>query len=213
MANGQIDTPVGETPPCDIRVANTIVTLIFYIVKENAHPILLGLDWFGATGALISPAGDTPYIRLGRREIYLNSVGAEEIDVEDERDAIEEGRHRDIIIEDEEDFGLDPKETKPAVEIVPSVTLSPEQLEEFEKIIPLIKDRTTTGLHDIGLYTQDEMEIVVDDRTPLVEPQYSPPKKVQEMVLEDIELMIKYGILEESRGSYQSPLIAKLKGR
>jgi len=98
------------------------------------------------------------------------------------------------------------------VEIVPSITLSAEQLEKFEKIIPLIKDRTTTGLHDIGLYTQDEMEIIVDDRSPLVEPQYSPPKKVQEMVLEDIELMIKYGILEESRGSYQSPLIAKLKG-
>ena len=56
------------------------------------------------------------------------------------------------------------------------------------------------------------MEIIVDVRSPLVEPQYSPPKKVQEMVLEDIELMIKYGILEESRGSYQSPLIAKLKG-
>jgi hypothetical protein len=44
-------------------------------------------------------------------------VGVEEVDAEDERDAFEEGRPGDIVIEDEEDFCLDPKETKSAIDI------------------------------------------------------------------------------------------------
>ena len=84
---------VVEHRSCEIK--------FIYICAENPESILLGLDWFGATVALISPAGDTPYIRLGRREIYLNSVGVEEVDAKDERDAFEEGRPGDIVIEDE----------------------------------------------------------------------------------------------------------------
>ena len=69
MANNEIDDPIGETEPLDIRIDNTIVTIKFYVIKHNFHPILLGLDWFNQTGALISPGSDTPYIRMGQREV------------------------------------------------------------------------------------------------------------------------------------------------
>jgi hypothetical protein len=49
MANNEIDDPIGETEPLDIIIDNTIVTIKFYVIKHNFHPILLGLDWFNQT--------------------------------------------------------------------------------------------------------------------------------------------------------------------
>ncbi len=188
MANNEIDEPIGETEPLDIRIDNTIVTIKFYVIKHNFHPILLGLDWFNQTGAMIRPGNDTPYIRMGQREVYLNQVGTAV--------NVEEGRPSELHYEDQEEYGLDIEETQKAVEIIPNIKLNEEQLNEFNKLVPLIRDRTTSGLHDIGKYTGEKMTIELDSRTPLIMPQYRVAPALQEKLDNDIDLMLKYGIIE-----------------
>ena len=203
LANNEIDDPIRETEPLDIRIDNTIVTIKFYVIKHNFHPILLGLDWFNQTGALISPGSDTPYIRMGQREVYLNQISTTV--------NVEEGRPDELHYEDQEEYGLDIKEIQELAEITPTIKLNEEQLKEFNKLVPLIRDRTTSGLHDIGKYTGEKMTIELDSKTPLIMPQYRVAPALQEKLDNDIDLMLKYGIIEESTGSFSNPIFAKAK--
>ena len=48
------DTPVvGETEILSVNVSGIVVNLKFIVINNNHHDILLGLDWFLATGASI----------------------------------------------------------------------------------------------------------------------------------------------------------------
>ena len=72
VADNSVVTPMGETEPLDLKLGESACELIFIVMNHDDHQVLLGLDWFLKTGAVLSPRENT--ITFPKRIIQVNNA-------------------------------------------------------------------------------------------------------------------------------------------
>ncbi len=206
VADNSINEPVGETEALQVCLGDSVCFINFIVMHHDDHPILLGLDWFGCSGASLNPSANT--VTFPRKTIYLNNtniVNKEELNTI-ENDQPNEGRLDLLLDQDDnlDDFGIDPHQINEI--IVESVTtIEKDELNEWHDVKESIIDRCSSGTHDIGKFNGDEMIIEVTSQIPVWRPSYRRAEKEQEEINELNDALFQAGIIEESVSPYNNP--------
>ena len=212
-ANNQEVIPIGETENLAVELGNSICYLKFIIIHHDNHPILLGRDWFNITGASINPSRNT--VTFPGTELWLTNTNIHHIDNLNVMSEPDEGR-LDYVMQQqsfEEDFGIDVYEIKEIGQIIPVETI-PEHLEkEWLEAAEAIKERCSTGSHDIGRYIGEEMTIKLIDPNdyPAVTPNYPRSHAENEEIEEHCQKLAENGIIEESTSPWNNPILLMKK--
>ena len=154
-ADDKVVRPVGQTEKLPVRIGNHVHDIAFTVMDQDSHPILLGNDWLTPTNAYVHPFGN----RIVFKQRSINTTGTYADEPQEEE--IEEHSFSRMTEYDDsiDQIGLDPSETKP-IEINIVTKLNKNQQVTWEnEIRPLIVEKSSTGSHDLGMYTQGEMVI------------------------------------------------------
>ena len=83
--------------------------------------------------------------------------------------------------------------------------LTNQQQAKFRQFLWKNKDVFTTNLANLGKHEGDEMPIMLEDTKPVRLPYYRTTDKLQKIIDEHTDQLLRYGIIERSTSNYASP--------
>jgi hypothetical protein len=202
VANNAEEKIIGFTDKLEINVANNICELQLAVIPHDDHEILLGLDWFNETYAGFYP--NRNIVRLAGKTIFTNN-SLELVEAED----IETVDLCTVGVADEEEFkiGYDIEEiAEPKIQ--PEMKLDKEGERQFEELKSLIEEAIPRSPYELGEYSQEEINIQMTDDEPVYRNPYRKSDAENEKIEKKIQIMLKAGLIEESRSSYSSPILS-----
>lgn len=81
------------------------------------------------------------------------------------------------------------------------------QVQQFTELLAKYKSCFSNGMHDLGFTTVIEMEICLNDTTPVVYRPYRLSYSERELVRDMVSDMMTHGIIRESSSPYASPIV------
>jgi len=210
VANNEVIDCFGETGKLKVRVGDSVCDLKFVIMEHDDHPVLLGLDWFGHTGASLNPAANA--LTFPRHVLMLNTKTkiAESLSVVDDDP---EGRLSNLMHQDDnlDEIGIDPHQKQAEEEIInqikPEIELEPELQEQFNSLIPIIAERCSTGSSDLGQFNGKEMVIELESQIPVSRPVHRRSQAEMDTLEEHVNQLYVDGVIEPSNSSYNNPVM------
>ena len=198
-ANNSVDEVKGITPLLTIKVADHLCKLRLLVFDLGEIDILLGLNWFKATGAGLYPA--QKLLKFDDITIQLHSINKEEDDIEDVN----------VINTDEADLlpiSFDIFSNK-SDQITTQSILSNNEQTDFDKLKQFIE------ASNIFAYEYSDIEgsnllphvISTTSEKPIFIPRYRRSNYENEIISKEIDLMLKAKIIQPSNSPYSSSVV------
>ena len=205
VADSSVVEPIGETDLLDIRLGESSCSIKFIVMQHDKHQVLLGLDWFMKTGAILSPRDNT--ITFPKRIVQVNNTEAVTIV---EEISTSEGRPVGMLGElDEEinDVGFDPKEVYD-INVTSVETLKGTLSKKWkEEVIPAVVEVSAKHALDLGHYKGEECAFELTTQIPIVRPTYRKSLTEMEIIEELVDEMLNAGIVRLSTSAYNNPIM------
>jgi hypothetical protein len=203
VANNKVVNVIGVTRPVMIDVQGHKTVLEMYILEQDEIEVLLGLDFFMATGAGIFPKQgvlrfDDDIVNLEQKHIWASNF-----------DETEYVTMSDFSTNaDEEDIeGVTDWYVDKDYEMVPVEVLEPDQVKKFNELKKFAVTCFAKDLDDLGCCEIDKFHIRVTDPKPIFIPAYRKSYKEREIIKLEVEKMFKAGIIRKSNSPWNSPII------
>jgi len=145
LADNATTKVIGKTNDLLVDINGHTCFISFLVMEHDDHDALLGLDWFGATGAGLYPA--MKLLRFPGQNIYLDKT--KQIDVFSEESC-------DVLISEVLDEPDIEEETSWEFAYKPNVIVQKSDLEGAQKIVfeqsvvPKIKEVSAKNINDLG---------------------------------------------------------------
>ena len=148
VADNRVKNAIGETRPLRVILGESACDITFIIMQHDNHQVLLGLDWFSKSGAMLNPSENS--IIFPRRTVYLNSANIVNREILNVMEEPNEGRLTNLLEEDDnlDEIGIDPEEKKKIIVETDCNFTTLQQRESNEILKPLIIDRCSTGTNE-----------------------------------------------------------------
>jgi hypothetical protein len=182
-----------------------------YVLDHDDHPILLGVDCLTKLDAGIYPK--RKLLIIGDDHINLNDENkysyTEKLNNNNDNDweylnIATGGEDFDINL-DEQDWSVRPIAIKP-VEVLTS-----EQMVSFNKITAKIQKQSAQSYLELGNSTTMVFEIKTKDEIPINLPPYRKPETEKKLIDEEIDKMLKAGVIRLSESPWSSPVVMVTK--
>jgi hypothetical protein len=203
VANNKVVNVIGITRPVEIDVQGHKMVLEMYILEQDDIEVLLGLDFFMATGAGIFPKQgvlrfEDDIVNLEQKHIWASNFDESEyVTMSDfSTNADEED------IEGVTDWYVDKKYVMEPVEV-----LEPDQVKKFNNLKKYAVTCFAQELEDLGCCDFDKFHIRLTDPKPIFIPAYRKSYTEREVIKVEVEKMAKAGIILKSNSPWNSPII------
>jgi hypothetical protein len=203
VANNKVVNVIGITRPVEIDVQGHKMVLEMYILEQDDIEVLLGLDFFMATGAGIFPKQgvlrfEDDIVNLEQKHIWASNFDESEyVTMSDfSTNADEED------IEGVTDWYVDKKYVMEPVEV-----LEPDQVKKFNNLKKYAVTCFAQELEDLGCCNFDKFHIRLTDPKPIFIPAYRKSYTEREVIKVEVEKMAKAGIIRKSNSPWNSPII------
>ena len=195
-ANNTISNAKGKTLPMNIQIENSVTTIEFILLNYSEHDVLLGVDWFDQSRALVD---------YHNRRIHLPTESTLTIDHPEETSILLTELSDSPDVSMENDWPLDASKI---IKMEPvSDKLTKAELGKFEVLIEDNNDMFANSLKDLGECGLMEHSILTVDEEPLFQLPYRKSERERLEIKKEIDEMIKYKIIRESRSPWSSPVI------
>jgi hypothetical protein len=206
VADNMVVDVVGVTDPVTIEVQGHSCTLELFIMEHDDHEVLLGLNWFIATGAGIFPGegilrfkGESIYLE-NQEKVYDNE-SYEEIMMSEVATSNE-----DEDIEIETNWAMLDKD-EALKNMVPVEMLSPHQQRKFDELKLFVRERFAFSYLDLGTCIVQKHKIrTMNDEIIFLYP-YRKSMKEREEINAEILSMLEAGIIRPSTSAWSSPVV------
>ena len=203
VANNKVVDVVGVTRPVEIDVQGHKTVLKLYILEQDEIEVLLGLDFFYATGAGIFPRQgilrfDDDIVNLEEKHIWASNFDESEyVSMSDfSTNADEED------IEGVTDWFIDTK-----YEMNPVEVLNSDQMKKFNELKKFAVTCMAKDLEDLGCCTIDPFKVKLTNPKPIYIPAYRKSYAERDTIKNEIDKMFKAGIIRKSNSPWNSPII------
>ena len=203
LANDMVRDVYGITSKLTVDVAGITCDEEFIIIDHADHDVLLGLPWFCQTGAALRPKDNV--LMFGQRKVLLNPnqlLYDEDTDVVDVFSS---------VIDEYEDDELGWRgckgEDNRATIVKPEIKLNNHQLNKFYNVMKEMIKLFAFDLSDLSTCTTGEHIIRTLNCPPVFTPPFRKAHKEKELMQEEVNQMLKLGIIEESISPWNSPAI------
>ena len=197
-ADNAIVPAIGITNELSVDICDHLCRLKFIIIEHDDHEILLGLDWFSATGAGIFPS--EKILKFPSQNVYLSE--------EESDDFIEAIQTYDVNEEESAPDEIDWRFSEDCNNIKLPKELTLRQKDDFKLMINEMGDAFSLGIHDLGRCTIAKHQIKLkEDTVPVNKPPYRISHKDREFLKEEIEVMLKFGIVRRSTSPWSAPVV------
>ena len=206
VADNMIIDVMGVTEPVTIDVQGHSCTLELYIMEHDDHEVLLGLNWFMATGAGIFPGegilrfkGESVYLENQVKvydnepdELVMMSEIANAVDEED--------------IEGETDWTMIDQD-QVLKTMVPIEKLEKDQIKKFHELRAFVKERFAFDYKDLGTCKLLKHKIRTSNDDVIFLYPYRKSMKEREEIQAEILKMLEAGIIRPSNSAWSSPVL------
>jgi hypothetical protein len=200
---GDASKIIGRTKSMALMTANVKSSISYVVLDYDKHDLLLGLDWFESTKSSINPS-----------EKHLTFPDKITLRYAEEEDASDEETNILLTdISDAPDTATDKnwplEDPKEKAKIKPVCNLLKTQVEQFNDFMRKAHEMKAFAysLKDLGECNIVKHEIKTEDEVPLYQPPYRKPESERLEIKKEVEEMIKYKIIRESRSPWSSPVI------
>ena len=196
-ANNMVTKVVGITRVVKVEIQGHTCDLELLVLNHDDHDVLLGLDWFGITGAGLFPA--EKILKFPSEKIDLNH---------DERMEREE----DVMVSevvDEPDIAEElcwESESK-ELEVQPELKLLKKDRVRFNLVMKNMIEIFAYDVRDLKTCNVGKHRIRTLNIPPIYVPPYRKSMSEREVLKEEIKLMLKLGIIEQSKSAWSSPVV------
>ncbi|CAF0725133.1 unnamed protein product [Brachionus calyciflorus] len=205
IADNSIKKVIGETEPMLVSIGSRSCFLKFLIMDLDDNEVLLGLDWFLKTGAMISPIekklkfpGETLFLELN--DDYFEEHSG---DYEREELFISEVIDEEDIIDD--DWPLE--DNSPKINIYPEHQLSDKDYKLFRKSLSYVSDLFAYSINDLKSCNKGKHKIKLIQTEPIRLQPYRKSYAEREQIKQEIPEMLENGIIEPSTSPWASPVL------
>jgi hypothetical protein len=210
VANNEVTQAVGVTEKCVVNVHNHTCEIKFIVMDHDDHDVLLGLDWFMATGAGLFPAEGM--LSFPGEKIYVQQrtdfPTEENFAIETIVDSIEE------LSDTEEGYGLmvpGPTASSEPTNFKPEVPLNAEQSEEFNNVKESFIEISAANMKTLGVCTIAKHRIRVMDVAPIHVHSYRRSREEANKLTSIVQELLAHGIIEPSTSPWSSPAFCIVK--
>ena len=202
VATNEVENVVGVTEPMYIDVQGHSCTLELYVINHEDHAVLLGLNWFMATGAQFCPSEGvlrfkSEIVFLESEEKYVGEESTEQILMSE----LATGADSDDI-EGETDWPVSEEHKVEAVE-----KLNKEQEREFEAVKGDIMRRFAKTYMDLGENKTYEFKIRLSSDQVVFQHPYRKSMKERDEIKEEIKKMLEAKVIRQSHSPWSSPVL------
>jgi hypothetical protein len=199
-ATNEISNVLGETQKLCVNVEGHTCNISFLVLEMDDHDVLLGLNWFEATGAGVYPM--EKILRFPGHTVHL-SKNTEKFDFYDEPMDI---LLTEVIDEDDiDDESSWEKSSGPLM--VSKEPLDEKQQKLFNNLCNDVGGMFATDFNDLGECKVREHVINLKDPTPIFTYPYRKSLKERKEIQLEIEKMLKAKIIRKSKSAWSSPII------
>jgi len=189
LATDGVESVIGETEYLVVEMGGTRCYENFLVV-ESSNELILGLTWFRKTNVFFRPADG----KIIKENVITENEEIQDVLVMDTLDNEAEENN-------EWDF-KDPSEFK-QIEIRPEIKLHKMQMMKLTVLMEKVSELFATSLEDLKPCNVMEHVVKVDQDSPKYVPPYRKSIKEEEMIEEEVEKLLKCGIIEELINSHE----------
>ena len=210
-ADNSVSNVIGVTEEVTIEVHGHICKLSLLIMDHEDHDVLLGLNWFAATGAGLFPA--EKILKFPGQKIHLGMEGKW---VQDELSPTAMNPYDEVLISeiiDSFDFAEESywepmtAEEIRTLKIEPSAEVNKAQLEQFNNTIKSLKPLFAVTVADLKSCKIGKHTIRTKDVNPIFSPPYRKSQAERLILKNEVAEMLKHGIIEQSKSEWSSPCV------
>lgn len=216
VANNEITAVVGVTKPMIVNINRHICKIEFLIMDHDDHDVLLGLDWFGATGAGLIPA--QRQLKFPSETVYLESES--QTDLENEKEIDEDCCFAESEpISEYDDLGWPSPVDESLNNIKNSRNFDKFQSLKFEAVVHLtaaqrIKyEKLMNGFKRVVAFDESDLAVCkvlshtirVLDVPPVNKPPYRRSPAELQKLMDLANQLYKDGVIEKSDSVWASP--------
>ena len=203
-ANNAVTAVVGSTDLVTIDIHGHSCQLKLVILDHDDHEVLLGLDWFMATGASLHPRSFT--IRFPGSIIPLHTSNISSgCDNEDDAD---EHAILSANIADEDDIAGDVDwHTTNTIDMQPVAKLNEPDQKAFNQLAVSANKSFATDYNSLGCCNISKHEIRLQTRIPIHSHAYRKSLRERDLLKDEINKLLTANIIRPSRSPYASPVI------
>jgi hypothetical protein len=199
VANNKVVDVVGVTRPVEIDVRGHKTVLKLYILEQDEIEVLLGLDFFYATGAGIFPKkGILRFDDLEEKHVWASNF--DDSEYVSKSDFSTNADEEDI--EGVTDWFIDAK-----YEMNPVEVLNNEQKKKFNELKKFAVTCMAKDLEDLGCCTIDPFKVKLTNPKPIYIPAYRKSYTERDTIKSEVDKMFKAGIIRKSNSPWNSPII------
>ena len=210
-ADERISQVFGVTDTLKLDIQGMVTFMKFLVIDHKDHDVLVGVDWFLLTNATINIA--RKFIEFPKQDKLL----LQKKESEDEEENILYTEAKEHIPDDEENLTAEFNYLEMSEEEIsqfhpkPEIECTPEMSEVFEDVMEKVRKVFTFNLKDIKRCTSQSIKINTGDAEPVYIPAYRKSRIEREKMKEEISVLLKLGLIEESNSPWSAPALIVLK--
>jgi hypothetical protein len=202
-ANNAVTAVVGTTDLVTVDIQGHSCQLTLVVLDHDDHEVLLGLDWFMATGASLHPKSHT--LQFPGSVVQLHSP--------QQSDDVYHGADDDdyilsVSVADEDDIAVDVDwHTTTPLHMKPLAKLTKAQEASFATLEGTARSAFATDYSSLGCCNISKHEIRLQTRVPIYSHPYRKSLRERDMLNIEIKKLLDANIIRKSRSPYASPVI------
>ena len=201
IADGSQTQAIGSTEVLSIQIHGTICELSFIILPLQEIDVLLGLDWFKLTKAIIDPTNFI--LKFPSKEVNLHDSSDDVVD-----DAVHDCLIADNLLADEEDVEGDEVWSNQEKQLImKNELLSNEEQKIFSEFIEINADVFAYNFKDLGTCTVSKHHIQTSTEKPIYIPPYRRSLKEAKEIETEVKSMLEANIIRPSKSPWSFPVL------
>jgi len=201
-ANNAVTAVVGTTDLVTVDIQGHSCQLTLVVLDHDDHEVLLGLDWFMATGASLHPKSHT--LQFPGTVVHLHSPQQSDDNGTDEDDNC----ILSVSLADEDDIAVDVDwHTTAPIKMKPLGSLTTSQTASFATLAQTAQSSFATDYDSLGCCNISKHEIRLQTRVPIYSHPYRKSLRERDMLNVEITKLLQAKIIRKSRSPYASPVI------
>ena len=204
-ATGEISNVIGKTKPLRVEINGFVSYISFIILDYDDFDGLLGLDWFEATGAEISPGK-----RLLRFPTGPGPAKTQAPNFKEEKEvvqAIKEAEADDIDLTEDFHFAETSAQEEENYMPEPGARLDEQETKRFIHTMSIMKSVFAFNLKDLKRCTLAPFRIITENIEPIYLPAYKKSMAEREKMDKEIKEMLDLGIIRPSLSPWSAPAL------